>query len=121
MMHNPYQSGQQAENIALEYLNRHNLRLVQKNFHSRFGEIDLIMRERSSLVFVEVRARASRSFGGAAASVSQDKQQKLIKTATNYLLSKNSYDKQPIRFDVVAIEGVELQIEWIKNAFGLDF
>lgn len=110
-----------AERQACSYLRAQGLRWIESNYRCRWGEIDLIMQDKEYLVFVEVRARASSCFGGAVASVTYAKQQKLIKTATTYLISKQILDKQPIRFDVFGLEGTDLQINWIKNAFGLDF
>ncbi len=114
-------TGLAAEQQARTYLIAQGLQWIESNYRCRWGEIDLIMRENNYLVFVEVRARASRSHGGAAASVTFSKQQKLIKTATNYLLSKKIYDKQPTRFDVLGLEGKDMEVDWIKNAFGLNF
>ena len=113
--------GSLAEQQACDYLVAQGLHLVESNYNCRVGEIDLIMREGSCMVFVEVRARASNAFGGALASVSYSKRQKLIKTASLFLLTKKLYDKQPIRFDVLSIEGKPSSITWIKNAFGSDF
>lgn len=108
------QKGVEAENAALEYLQDQGLQLIERNFQCRSGEIDLIMQESDSLVFVEVRYRKSNQFGGAAASITQAKQTKIIKTAQYYLLR---YRHQPaMRFDVIAIEG-QSSPNWIKNAF----
>lgn len=114
-------TGFKAEQRACAFLLTQGLQWVESNYRCRWGEIDLIMREGNDLVFVEVRARTSVSFGGAVASVTYGKQQKLIKTAIHYLWSKKMHDKQPVRFDILGLEGTEPQIEWIKNAFGLDF
>lgn len=114
-------TGFAAEQQACAYLLKQGLHWVESNYSCRWGEIDLIMRENNYLVFVEVRVRASRSFGGAAASVNDNKQRKLIKTATHYLVTKKIYDKQPVRFDVLGFEGKESEIVWIRNAFGQDF
>lgn len=114
-------TGLVAEEQARAYLISQGLHWVESNYRCRWGEIDLIMQEQNYLVFVEVRARSSRSFGGALASVNYAKQRKLARAATHYLASNKRYDKQPVRFDVLGIEGKELQIEWIKNAFDMDF
>ena len=113
-------SGQAAEDQALKWLLRQGLTLVQRNYRvargprARGGEIDLIMRERDgTLVFVEVRHRAASAHGGAAASVTPSKQRSLQLAAQNYLLRLSSLP--PCRFDVVAIDGDELQ--WLKAAF----
>ena len=110
-----------AEEQARDYLLKQGLKWVLSNYRSRCGEIDLIMRDDSYLVFVEVRARKSNAFGGALASVTHSKRQKLMKTALVYLSAHKLHDKQPIRFDVVSFEGVPPKISWMKNAFGSDF
>ncbi len=110
-----------AEEQALQYLSTQGLKWVASNYRSRCGEIDLIMRDGSYLVFIEVRARSSMAFGGALASVTYSKRQKLIKTALFYLSAHRLHDKQAVRFDVVSIEGVPASVNWIKNAFGSDF
>lgn len=105
------QSGQAGEDMALAYLQQEGLTLVARNFSSRAGEIDLIMQDRSTLVFVEVRTRSRRDFGGAVASITWAKQQRLVKTAQSFL---QKMKKIPAcRFDVVALEGDD--ITWLKN------
>jgi len=103
--------GKLGEDLALAHLSAHGLVLVERNFLCKMGEIDLIMRHHAHLVFVEVRRRASRSFGGAAASITPAKQQRLIRTAQYYLLRLPK--PPPCRFDVVAIDGGELR--WLQN------
>lgn len=91
--------------------------LVVRNYRCKGGEIDLIMRAADqTLVFVEVRARRGRAFGGAAASVTTAKQRRLLIAAAQYLLTLDC--TPPCRFDVVAMEGGRL--EWLQNAFDLD-
>lgn len=106
--------GSQAEQWSEQYLQSQGLELVARNFRSRFGEIDLIMLDKTSLVFVEVRLRSSTDFGGAAASIDAHKQHKLIAAAQHYLgqLGKTP----PCRFDALLFDGGV--IEWIPNAFG---
>ena len=111
-MSTAYASGKIAEDLALEYLQQHNLRLIQRNFHSRFGEIDLIMRDvDGALVFVEVRQRRS-GIDSAITSISPAKQKKLVKAAQFYLL-KTGHDVA-CRFDVIAMDG-DRRIQWLKN------
>jgi putative endonuclease len=105
--------GAQAEQAAAAYLVKRGLQLVEKNYRCRFGEIDLIMRAGVTLVFVEVRSRSSRAFGGAAASIDARKQRKLIAAAQHYLAQLGK--PPPCRFDALLFEGSE--IEWISNAF----
>ena len=109
--------GGDAEQSAMLYLQRQGLVLVERNYRCRFGEIDLIMSEGKTLVFVEVRMRASDAFGGAAASITSAKQTKLLRAARHYL---SRLENQPsCRFDAVLMTGVRNpNIEWIRNAFG---
>ena len=110
-------AGYQAEACAKAYLLEQGLTWITSNYRARCGEIDLIMREADGLVFVEVRARSSMRFGGAAASVTYHKQQKLIRTASLYLLKNKLQDACIARFDVVSFDGVPPQMTWIKDAF----
>jgi putative endonuclease len=114
--------GDAAEARALAHLERHGLTLVERNYrvargpHARGGELDLILRERDgTLVFVEVRARADPSHGGAAASVGAAKRASLVLAAQYFLLRFSA--PPPCRFDVVAIDGGELV--WIRGAFDM--
>lgn len=113
-------SGRAAEDAALAHLERAGLRLVERNYRvaagpSRHaGEVDLILRERDgTLVFVEVRARADASAGGAAATVGARKQARLVFAAQHYLRRLST--PPPCRFDVVALDGGHLS--WLKAAF----
>lgn len=107
--------GSDSEQLACTYLQEHGLTLVEQNFSSRYGEVDIIMRESDTLVFVEVRYRKNNHFGGAAASVTPAKQQKIIKTALSY--QQRHAPNDGIRFDIFAIEGDSTKVEWLKNAF----
>ena len=113
------QTGDAWESTARDWLQSKGLHFIAANVRERGGEIDLIMREGSTTVFVEVRYRRSAQFGGAAASVTQSKQHKLLQTARLWLARHNgSFDTVDCRFDVLAFTGNE--IEWLKNAFGED-
>lgn len=105
-------SGQAGEDRALDYLAAQGLTLVERNFRCKVGEIDLVMNDRGSLVFVEVRRRDGRDFGGAIASVTPAKQRRMVRAAQFYLLRFRQLP--PCRFDVVAIDGTGLQ--WLRNA-----
>jgi len=109
--------GKQAENIACEYLITQGLSFIAKNYYCRQGEIDLIMNDRNTLVFVEVRYRKNNHYGGAKESITYKKQQKLQTTALHYM-QKHHHDRQA-RFDVIAITGdnKDHSFEWIQNAF----
>ncbi|MBN1378562.1 MAG: YraN family protein [Gammaproteobacteria bacterium] len=108
--------GQQAEDFARHHLEQHGLKLIESNFRCRLGEIDLIMRDDKTLVFVEVRYRKNREFGGPVVSISTAKQQKLRTAAKIYLQQHPLDAKKPVRFDVVGILGTDHSVEWIKNA-----
>lgn len=112
------QQGDIAEQDALEHLTTAGLVLIEKNFLSKLGEIDLIMSEGSQLVFIEVRYRKSNTYGSALESVNQQKQQRIIKTA-QYYLQQNTQSYENYRFDVVAIShnSDKNDINWVKNAF----
>ncbi|MDD2776702.1 MAG: YraN family protein [Gallionella sp.] len=109
-------AGAEAERWALHYLQRQGLRLVTQNYHSRFGEIDLMMLDGAVLVFIEVRLRRQSDFGGAAVSIDYHKQQRLIRTAQQYLSTQAR--TPPCRFDALMMEDAQgRNVQWIKNAF----
>lgn len=107
------QIGQKAEAQAEAWLVSQGLTPVTRNWRCRFGEIDLVMRDGATLVFVEVRLRSRSDFGSAAASVTPAKQQKLVAAARQYLAELKSLPA--CRFDVVALDG-KGKPEWIRNA-----
>ncbi|MGB8598089.1 MAG: YraN family protein, partial [Burkholderiales bacterium] len=110
-------SGAAAEDLAADYLLGHKLKIVGRNYRCRHGEIDLIAKDGATLVFVEVRLRSPGSFGGAAASITPAKQQKILATARHYLSGKAGLPA--CRFDVLLLDSLSAdKIEWIKNAFG---
>jgi putative endonuclease len=110
--------GHQAEQLALDFLIDQNLRPVARNFHSRGGEIDLIMLDGNCLTFVEVRYRASALFTPASHTVDHHKQRKIIRTAAMYIARNRQFSMYTMRFDVVGIEGSEnTAIKWIRDAF----
>ncbi|MBI5438779.1 MAG: YraN family protein [Nitrosomonadales bacterium] len=109
-------NGALAEQWAAQYLRQQGLKPVAENYRSRFGEIDLIMQDGATLVFVEVRLRRSADFGGAAASIDARKQQRLIRTAQQYLASLARIP--PCRFDAVLMDDAQgVNVQWLKNAF----
>ncbi|MBC7414119.1 MAG: YraN family protein [Herminiimonas sp.] len=105
-------TGADGEEQALAHLRRQGLVLVERNFLCKVGEIDLIMRERQTLVFVEVRTRADARHGSAAESVTVAKQRRLLRAAQRYL--QRFRLPPPCRFDVIAIDAG--QLSWLKNA-----
>ncbi len=114
--------GRQAEERALAHLRQHGLVLIARNFHSRFGELDLIMRQAEVLVFVEVRARRSSGFASPADSIDRHKQRRLALAASNFLRARPRYAQLPSRFDVVCVIGADsaATLQWIPNAFLLE-
>jgi putative endonuclease len=108
-------AGDAGEDLALAYLERAGLRLVARQVESRFGEIDLIMRDRDEWVFVEVRRRSRSDFGSAADTITAAKQGKLRRSAQSWLQQHHGDRWPACRFDVCAIDGD--RIDWIRNAF----
>jgi putative endonuclease len=110
--------GAELELLAADYLTRQGLQLVQCNYHCRLGEIDLIMRDKGVLVFIEVRFRTRSDFVCPLTSINHRKQQKLLRTAAVYLKQHQLTDKVPCRLDVVGItnDQGELHFRWISDA-----
>lgn len=114
--------GAAAEDAACTHLRAHGLQLLARNVRFRFGELDLVMREGGTIVFVEVRRRGRSDFGGAAASVDARKMRKLALAAQAWLAGQRALRQAPCRFDVVAVSpGNEgLHCDWLRAAFTLD-
>lgn len=95
------------------------MQLVERNYRKRFGELDIVMLDTRSLVFVEVRYRADTRWGDGLASVTRAKQRKLILAAGSYLKTHPELARRPARFDVVSIQGrpEQAEVRWVKNAF----
>ena len=102
--------------MAEQYLSRHGLKPLCRNFQCRSGEIDVIMRDGNCLVFIEVKFRQRADYGSAAEAVNWRKQQKL-KRAALFWLQKNGFSAEhtEFRFDVVSIQGAAHQIKWFTN------
>ena len=109
--------GNAAESEALDWLEDQGLRVVERNFRCKMGEIDLIMVDGNTLVFVEVRLRTNPGYMSGAESISRTKIRRLIRTATWYLQTRGQSGTVECRFDVVSLGS---RFEWIKNAFTLD-
>jgi len=108
-------TGDRFEAAARRFLEARGLRVVQANFNCRHGEIDLVMRDGDTVVFVEVRYRRGQAFGGAAASVTAAKRRRVISAAHVWMAGRPYDARRPCRFDVLAFEGD--RVEWIPNAF----
>lgn len=114
--------GHDAEQACCSYLQQQGLKLLDRNYHGRRGELDLVMQDRGTVVFIEVRYRKNNAFGGALESITSSKQEKIRLTAEQYLQQET--DLKDGRFDVVAMTGkiqnngsYDYSFEWIKNAF----
>ncbi len=116
---NENNAGLEAEKLAATFLMSHGLKLVTQNYHCRFGEIDLIMQDAKTLIFIEVRLRSNSQFGSAGASITPQKQRKLITTAQHYLQQyEQTYGNYACRFDAILMNKTDLQnIKWVRNAF----
>ena len=111
--------GMRYEDRARRYLERRGLRTLRQNFCCRFGEIDLVMRDRDCVCFVEVKYRQTAGFGGAAGAVTPAKRRRIVSTALYFLAANRKLMHEPLRFDVLLIEGNggDDEVEWIRNAF----
>ena len=107
--------GARAEDLCAGLLRAAGLRLLERNWRCRLGEIDLIAEERGTLVFAEVRMRRGGGFGGAAESITAAKRERLLAAARLYLARRPD---AACRFDVFLVEGEPWQVRWIRNAFG---
>ncbi|WP_415262907.1 YraN family protein [Pseudomonas chlororaphis] len=114
------QSGQDAEAQALRHLEQQGLRLLAQNWLCKRGELDLVMLDGDTVVFVEVRYRQHTQWGGALGSIDARKRQKLILAAQFFLQRESHWSNHPCRFDVVAIDsapGTTTHLNWLRNAF----
>lgn len=110
--------GLHIEKLAADYLQQQHFNIYKRNFQCRYGEIDLIALRDDLLIFVEVRYRKNKAFGGALASIDQKKQQRILHTAAEFLHQEPKLNSKDIRFDVIAVEGEHADnIEWIQAAF----
>jgi putative endonuclease len=109
------------EQQAEKYLIQQGLTPLEKNYHCRYGEIDLIMLDAGYLCFIEVKFRKNDAFGGTAYSIPASKQRKIIQTALHYVSRKKQYQQHPYRFDAVFIQQADrlrsAHTEWIQSAF----
>ena len=115
-------AGAKAENWARFWLQKQSLQFVEKNYRTTRGEIDLIMQDGDTLVFVEVRLRQNAQFATAAQSIDRRKQQRIISAARHYLQARGLWEKIPCRFDAICLQrdtdnGDGYRVEWLKNAF----
>ncbi len=122
---NDCNSGQQAEQFAREYLRSHRLKVIDTNYTTPRGEIDIIARDGDTLVFVEVRLRSHSAYGGAAESIDKHKRRRVIFAATHYLQTQGLWDKVSCRFDTLCLapnpdNRPGYHVEWLPAAFSAD-
>ena len=110
--------GDHYEKLAADWLCQQGLVLLERNYHCRQGEIDLILLDGDRLCLVEVKYRASRRFGGASYSIGSSKQQRLLMAAEHYLDRNPGHRQRPQRIDALLLQqnGWEIAVEWIRNA-----
>jgi putative endonuclease len=112
--------GQQAEAWAERHLCERGLEVLARNWRCREGELDLVMLEGDTVVFVEVRYRLHSQWGGALGSIDERKQARIVRAAERYLLQTPAWGNYPCRFDIVAIEGhdpLSPGLTWLQDAF----
>jgi len=110
------ETGRRAEDLASAYLKAKGLEILERNFRAKVGEIDLIAKDQDEVVFVEVRARSGRGYGGAAASVDSSKRRRLVRAARLWISARGW--EGACRFDVVTLDGARL--EHLPAAFTAD-
>ena len=113
------QSGKRAEDLAVNFLKQNKIKIITRNFYSRFGEIDLIGLDKETLIFVEVRFRKNEDYLSAIETIDDRKCKKIITTSEVYLNKRKKYQSYQCRYDVITITGEidEPVIKWIKSAF----
>jgi putative endonuclease len=111
--------GARGEDLAVKYLKKKGFKVIERNYHCSAGEIDLIARDKDSLVFVEIKARSSSEYGLPQEFVDRFKQRKMIEAARFFMAERRVTEDIPARFDVVAINLTPAgpQIELIRDAF----
>jgi putative endonuclease len=114
-------TGKEGEDLALAFLLKRGCRIIARNFRTRFGEIDIIAADGSTICFIEVKTRQQARYGAPEDSVVRYKQRHMAKVATQFLQSRHLLDA-PCRFDVVSVDetGTQPQIDLIQSAFVLD-
>lgn len=115
--------GQEAEQIACQHLQSNGLKLLERNYSCKCGEIDLIMKDQDFIVFIEVKYRKNNDYGYGSEFVNRHKQLKISKTALYYLQARKLYEISPCRFDVISISKKQTldSIQWIQSAFDANY
>jgi len=113
-------NGRRAEELAAEFLRTRGCEILHSNYRRRLGELDIVARAGGVLIIAEVRTRASRAYGGAAASVDHRKQRRITRAAQQLLQQRRGLAELPVRFDVIVVSdpcGPAPAIEWLQHAF----
>jgi putative endonuclease len=113
-------SGRRAEELAAQFLSAAGCEILLRNYRRRLGELDIVARAGGVLLVAEVRTRSSDAYGGAAASVTRVKQQRIARAASSLLRQRADLAQLPVRFDVIVVtdpHGASPRIEWIRHAF----
>jgi len=108
--------GKEAEQAVVTLLKNSGLQIIECNYRCKLGEIDIVARDKQTVVFIEVRRRSHGQYGSGFDSVDYRKQQKLIRTAQAYLQKRKLFDQHPCRFDIVSLRSLT-DMHWIKDAF----
>ena len=111
--------GADAENRALVFLQGQGLKLIERNWRCKAGELDLVMLEGDTVVIVEVSGRSRDDHGDAAETVDRRKRRKIINATLLWLAARPQYEEWPLRFDVVTLDATG-QVEWLQEAFDAD-
>jgi putative endonuclease len=116
----PQRSGRRAEELAADFLCSQGFRILERNYHRRLGELDIVAQRAGVLVIAEVRTRSSDAYGGAAASVDRRKQRRITRAAAALLQQRADLARLPVRFDVIVVSdpaGAAPRIQWLQHAF----
>ncbi|TET23092.1 MAG: YraN family protein [Candidatus Cloacimonadota bacterium] len=118
-MYNKRAIGINGEKIASAYVKKMGLTILETNYRQKTGEIDIIAAKNNLIAFIEVKIRQTHQYGHPEEAIDRKKKRRMIRTAKYYLVTHNLYDKQVVRFDVLAIQGKEssYDIEYFENAF----
>ena len=116
------ESGRIAERLARQYLKKQGLQLLSSNYICRYGELDLVMRDKQRLVVVEIRYRRDRRFMTPGESISRTKRQRIARATMHFIQHNPRHKRQPVRFDVVSLSGPldNSRIDWMPGAFTAD-
>jgi putative endonuclease len=111
------QLGRDAEQRASDFLQAAGLQIVTRNYRCRMGELDIVAQSGGTLIIAEVRCRSRNDYGGAAASVTARKQQRIVRASRHLLARQPALARLPVRFDVLVVPPNDGAVEWLRAAF----